>query len=142
MWLEACFCGRSSTTSSSLGLFGRVLQFFLFLADFITKDRTTLSGFAFTPPLLESMNMKLVGRLDCLLGAGRPVKSLPSCLSCASIWCWCHPATVVPWICGCKDGTWSERSEYRKVKCSGSMMLKRKFIVGWECSLTRRLGTR
>lgn len=82
-----------------------MLQVFRFLADFMTKDRTTRSGFAFTPPLLESMNINLVGRLDCLLDAGRSVSLVSSCLSCASIWFWCHLATVVLWICGCKDCT-------------------------------------
>jgi hypothetical protein len=43
-----------------VGLLGRVLHDFLFLADFMTNDRTTLSGFALTPPLLESMNMNCV----------------------------------------------------------------------------------
>lgn len=40
---------------------GCVLQVFLFRADFITNDRTVLSGFALTPPLLESMNMNFEG---------------------------------------------------------------------------------
>lgn len=103
--------GCASIRSSSFGLLGRVLHVFLFLADFITKERTVRSGFAFTPPLLESMNINLVGRLDCLLGAGRPLMSLPSCLSCAIIWFWCHPAIKALWICNCKDCTLKERKE-------------------------------
>lgn len=67
-------CGdlRSGSTSD-LGLFCRVLQGFLLRADFITKLRTALSGFAFTPWLVESMNMNCMGffpglRLPLALG--------------------------------------------------------------------------
>jgi hypothetical protein len=67
-------CGESTSGSASdLGLFCRVLQGFLLRADFITKLLTALSGFAFTPWLVESMNMNCIGffpdlRLPLALG--------------------------------------------------------------------------
>jgi hypothetical protein len=60
--------GLAIIGASVLGLLDLVLHGFLLRADFITKDRTTLSGSALTPPLLESMNMKEVGRFSFFLG--------------------------------------------------------------------------
>jgi hypothetical protein len=68
--LRRCFVSEGC---SILGLLGRVLHDFLFRADFITKDRTTLSGFALTPPLLESMNMNWVGDFICSLELRPPI---------------------------------------------------------------------
>jgi hypothetical protein len=53
----------------------------------MTKERTILSGFAFTPPLLESMNMKFVavGRFEGIADSNRP--SWVESVLCASIVC-------------------------------------------------------
>jgi hypothetical protein len=61
----------ASKELSVTGLFGRVLRSFLLRADFMTNDRTTLSGFALTPPLLESMNINFAGLFACFLGGRR-----------------------------------------------------------------------
>lgn len=51
--LESCILPSAGEAAagpaSSLGLFWRVLQGFLLRADFMTKLRTALSGFALTP---------------------------------------------------------------------------------------------
>jgi hypothetical protein len=51
----------------------------------MTNERTILSGFALTPPLLESMNIKFVaaGRFDGVADSNRP--SWPGSALCASI---------------------------------------------------------
>jgi hypothetical protein len=85
MQKDDCRLDFVSEDKSALGLLGRVLQVFLFRADFMTNDRTVLSGFALTPPLLESINMNCVGRLVCVLDADRPPWLWG--LSCASIVC-------------------------------------------------------
>jgi len=69
-FLEEDRCPDFVTLGSDFGLFGRVLYGFLWLADFITNDRTSLTDFAFIPPLLESqsMNMNWAGVFASLCG--------------------------------------------------------------------------